>query len=256
MPSIKSQSVLIIGGSSGIGFAVAQGALSQGAIVAIASSNPQRISTAVSKLTSSNPSLSSAISGHVCDLSVADVESNLLTLLNAVTQDGTRLLDHVVNTAIDPFGGPSSLAQVGRDELLAKTQFSLVVPMLIAKLAPSFMKGGFTSSLILTSGQIGLKPIKGWVVEVPGAAALFGMVKGLALELAPRRVNLVSPGATITELWGPLEAREERAEMLKGRMLLGRVGQPDEVAEAYIYLMRNWNSTGTVVCSDGGSILM
>jgi NAD(P)-dependent dehydrogenase (short-subunit alcohol dehydrogenase family) len=72
------------------------------------------------------------------------------------------------------------------------------------------------------------------------------------LSLAPRRVNLVSPGATITELWGPLEAREKRAEMMKDMMLLGKVGNPEEVAEAYIYLMRNWNATGSVVSTNGG----
>ena len=74
-------------------------------------------------------------------------------------------------------------------------------------------------------------------------------------SLAPRRVNLVSPGATRTELWGDAEAREKRAEMMKGMMLLGQVGDPDEVAEAYVYLMRNWNATGSVVTSDGGSLL-
>jgi hypothetical protein len=58
----------------------------------------------------------------------------------------------------------------------------LVVPMMIAKLAPQFMNEGFTSSLIFSSGLIAEKPVKGWCVMVPGAAAKYGMVKGLALE--------------------------------------------------------------------------
>jgi NAD(P)-dependent dehydrogenase (short-subunit alcohol dehydrogenase family) len=124
MPSIKDQSVLIIGGSSGIGFAVAQQALEQGAHVSIASSNPERISTAVSKLTSSLSSLHPQISGHVCDLSDADVETRLLALFNAVTKNGTQLLDHVINTAVPPISVPKSLQEVGRDDLLALMQFS------------------------------------------------------------------------------------------------------------------------------------
>ena len=83
-------------------------------------------------------------------------------------------------------------------------------------------------------------------------AGLYGMTRGLALDLAPRRVNCVSPGATITELWGPKEMREKRAEMMKERMLLGKVGSPEEVAEVYVYLMRSWNATGSVVSSNGG----
>ena len=74
------------------------------------------------------------------------------------------------------------LNDAGRKELIAGTQFSLVVPMLIGKTAPRFMKEGYTSSLILTSGQIAVKPIKGWSIMAPGAAALFGMIRGLALE--------------------------------------------------------------------------
>lgn len=76
-------------------------------------------------------------------------------------------------------------------------------------------------------------------------------------SLAPRRVNLVSPGATNTELWGgSLDEREKRAEMMKGRQLTEKVGSPEEVAEAYVYLMRNWNATGSVVSTNGGSLLL
>lgn len=180
MPSIKNQSILIIGGSSGIGFAVAQLALEQGCHVSIASSNPDRISAATSKLNTSFPS--SQISGHACDLSGSDVEARLLGLFNAVTKDGTQLLDHVINTAIPPISLPKSLHEVDREELLRLTQFSNVVPMLIAKLAPKFTKEGYKSSLTFTSGAIAEKPIKGWSVMVPGAAASYGMVKALALE--------------------------------------------------------------------------
>jgi NAD(P)-dependent dehydrogenase (short-subunit alcohol dehydrogenase family) len=172
MPSIKDQSILIIRGSSGIGFAVAQLALKQGCHVSIASSNPGRISNAVTRLTS--PSLSSQISGHTIDLSTADVEASLQSLFKAVTKDGTQLLDHVISTAIPPISMPKTLQEVDGEELLRLGQFSNVVP--------NFMKGDHNSSLILTSGAIAEKPIKGWSVMVPGAIAFYGMVKALALE--------------------------------------------------------------------------
>lgn len=182
MPSIKDQSILIIGGSSGIGFGVAQLALEQGCHVSIASSNPERISAAVSRLEKAFPSRASMIAGHTVDLSGEDVEVRLLALLNAVTKDGTELLDHLVNTAIPPFSAPKSLQEVEREDLLRLARFGSVVPMMIAKLAPRFMKEGHKSSLTFTSGAIAERPVKGWSVMVPGAAAYYGTVKALALE--------------------------------------------------------------------------
>lgn len=85
------------------------------------------------------------------------------------------------------------------------------------------------------------------------ATALLGMTRNLALDLAPIRVNLVQPGSTDTELWG--DHREKAREFWKGKALLGKVGIPEEVGEAYVYLMRDWNATGSFVDSNGGSLL-
>ena len=254
MPSIKDQSILIIGGSSGIGFAVAQLALEQGCRVAIASSNPTRISTAVTSLKSSLPPLpSNYISGHECDLGGPDIEDRLLSLFTSVTSDGADLLDHVVYTAVAGIT-VTPLDKISAEDVKKAGHFHGVAPMMIAKVAPRFLKEGYKSSLIFTSGQIAEKPMKGWSVQVAYATGLYGMTRGLALDLAPRRVNCVSPGPTITELWGPKEMREKRAEMMKKGMLLGKVGSPEEVAEAYVYLMRDWNATGIVVSSNGGGL--
>lgn len=88
------------------------------------------------------------------------------------------------------------------------------------------------------------------------AASLYGTVRGLALEMAPIRVNAVSPGATATELWGPPgEARERLEATISARALLGKSGLPEEVGEAYIYLMKDTNNTGSVISSSGGSLL-
>ena len=252
MPSIKDQSILILGGTSGIGFAAAQLALEQGVRLAIASSNPARISSALERLKSSFPSAD--ITTHQCDLSKADIEASLLALFNAATDEGAKPLDHIVYTAVGSII-MAPLSERSAESVQDSARFHCITPIMIGKLAPRFLKPGYKSSIIFTSGQIADKPMKGWTVQAAYGTALYGITKALALDLAPRRVNCVSPGATMTELWGTPEEREQRSERLKGMMLVGKVGEPEEVAEAYIYLMRNWNATGSVVGSNGGSLL-
>jgi len=83
------------------------------------------------------------------------------------------------------------------------------------------------------------------------------MVRGLAVDLKPVRVNLVSPGAVETELWDSLskEAREGYFKGLGTKMLTGKIGMPEDVAECYLWLMKDKNVTGTVVQTDGGALL-
>jgi NAD(P)-dependent dehydrogenase (short-subunit alcohol dehydrogenase family) len=128
--------------------------------------------------------------------------------------------------------------------------------VLIAKLAPRFLKPHWTSSIIFTGGAVGQKPVKGYAVGSGWAASLYGSVQALALEMAPIRVNAVSPGATATELWGPPgEARDKLEAAISAKALLGKPGLPDEVGEAYIYLMKDTNNTGSVISSSGGALL-
>lgn len=136
------------------------------------------------------------------------------------------------------------------------TTSRLVAPVLIAKLAPRFLKPHWTSSIIFTGGAVGEKPVKGYAVGSGWAASLYGTVRALALEMAPVRVNAVSPGATATELWGPPgEARERLEATITARALLGKPGLPEEVGEAYVYLMRDTNITGSVISSSGGGLV-
>lgn len=184
MPSIKGQSVLVIGGSSGIGFGVAQLALEQGVRVAIASSNPARISAAVEKLKASSPG--ALVSGHQCDLSGADIEDRLRSLLAEVTDGGKKLLDHIVFTAIPGFD-LKPLSQMGREDIVRAGHFHHVGPMLIAKLllendGKGILREGPSSSFTFTSGQIAELPMKGLTNQVATASGLYGMVKGLSLE--------------------------------------------------------------------------
>ena len=86
------------------------------------------------------------------------------------------------------------------------------------------------------------------------------MVRGLAVELRPVRVNLVAPGAIETEILdkysGGNEARRKRlVELYTAKSLLGRYGRPEDTAEAFLYIMRDEFVTGHVLCTDGGYLL-
>ncbi|KAJ4118427.1 hypothetical protein NW760_008423 [Fusarium oxysporum] len=251
MPPIKGQSLLVIGGSSGIGAAVAKLALAEGLRVSIASSDPDRVSNKVASLKKDFPG--GNITGHVADVSQDNVEARLEKLLTDVTTANGTPLDHIVYTAIRINLKPVS--EVTRDYLRDSTQFGYVTPLLLAKLAPGFLKRDYTSSLTFTGGQVGEKPIQGYTIGSMYAAGLYGMVRNLALDMAPLRINQVSPGPTDTELWGPEEHRKMLKEAVSRTALLGKPGSAEEVAEAYIYLMKDSNATGALISTSGGVLL-
>jgi NAD(P)-dependent dehydrogenase (short-subunit alcohol dehydrogenase family) len=253
MPPIAGQSILVIGGSSGIGAAVAKLAAAEGVRVAIASSNPVRVANAVKKIESSVPN--AQVVGYTIDLNHDDIESRLEKLLTeATTATGSRL-DHVIYTAVILGHLIKPLSEVTVDYLRNSGQMGFTAPLLIAKLAPRFLNNSYKSSLTFTTGLVAEKPVKGYLMGSAWGSARFGITRTLALDLAPIRVNLVSPGATNTELWGDDQQRAQRDEMMSKRALLGKVGTAEEVAEAYIYLMKDSNNTGTCVSTSGGSLL-
>ncbi|KAJ5635559.1 uncharacterized protein N7484_008872 [Penicillium longicatenatum] len=199
MPPISGQSLLVIGGSSGIGAAVARLAAEQGARVSIASSNPTRVANAVAKIQSQASIPDTHIRGYTIDLSLPDIEQRLEGLLAQITADFR--LDHIIVTAGRAAMLP--ITKADREYMLGQAQLTIVVPTLLAKLAPRFLKPSYTSSLVFCGGRLGEKPIKGWPAAAAYAAGLDGLTRALALDLAPLRVNVVHPGATETEIWGP-----------------------------------------------------
>ena len=85
-----------------------------------------------------------------------------------------------------------------------------------------------------------------------------GMTRNLALDLAPIRVNLISPGAVLTPLWGTMseERKKEMMENMKKNSTTGRIGRPEDVAETYLGVMKDENCSGSVVDSNGGGLLV
>lgn len=89
------------------------------------------------------------------------------------------------------------------------------------------------------------------------AAGLHGMTRNLALDLAPVRVNLISPGAVLTPLWDGMSEEQKDAflKSAKGKCTTGEVGKPEDVAESYLYVIRDRNVSGSVIDTNGGSLL-
>jgi len=218
---LHDQHVVVVGGTSGIGQAVAAAAHAAGAKV-----------TALGR--------GSAIA---CD--VTDPVS--------VTQAFERLgpVDHLVLTAGARVGSPH-LAQLTDAELALTYEVKLfgalrALRAALPKLAPQ-------ASVTLTSGLLSRKPSAGGLLKGSVNAAIEAAARQLAKELAPRRVNVVSPGVIDTELWSGA-AREATLARIGAGLPVGRVGRPEEVAQAYLFAMVSGFVTGSVIDVDGGGLL-
>jgi NAD(P)-dependent dehydrogenase (short-subunit alcohol dehydrogenase family) len=237
--ALSEQRIVVIGGSSGMGLATAQAAARDGAAVTVVSSNPERVAAAVAELPDS------------CDGAVLDVldEHAIATLFERVGE-----LDHLVFTAGDAFT-PRPLTEMSATEARAvlDVRFWGAVGV-IRSAAPRIRTGG---SIALTTGTVGQRPVPGAALAAAGAGAAEGLVRGLAVELAPVRVNAVRAGAIRTPLWDAIP--EPQREAVLGRLaqhtLLGKIGKPEEIALAHLYLMQNRYVTGTVLTIDGGLLL-
>ncbi|CAD0110907.1 unnamed protein product [Aureobasidium uvarum] len=247
--------VLVLGGSSGIGFCVAEHALASGAIVTISSSRQSKLDNALERLKASVPHSSANIDGQICDLSNLDsTRSNLETLLKSVTS--TQLLDHIVFTAGDGIKiRPVADLEVETIQQMGHVRF--FGPMLLGGLAKTYMSPSKTSSITLTSGTNITKPGKGWTAVAGYGAGTEGIARGLAVDLAPIRVNCVSPGAVHTEMFDdiPSDRLPSVLSNFRKRSLTDSVGTPEELSEAYIYLMRCSFATGSLIEVHGGSLL-
>ena len=238
---LHGQRILIIGGTSGIGYAVAEASLEHGAHVIISSSSPPRIDSALASLRKSYPSITKEdnnpdrLRGFPCDLASPDVESSLSTLL-AQCCPSEEKLDHIVFTAGDKLaiGG---LHDLTLDKIHTAGQVRFAAPLLLAKHAwPRYLSEGPKSSITLTTGVVSEKPLAEWSLNGGYGAGLHGVMRGLALDLRPVRVNLVSPGLVETEMWDSLkesngEAWEGMVGKWVGKMTTGGVGRREDVAE-------------------------
>jgi len=238
--TLKDKRVVVLGGSSGIGLAAAQAAADDGADVIIASSRQARIDQALAMLPP-------GVQGHVVDLADEDEVAALFKRLGA--------FDHLVFTA----GEALQLGSlVSTDVEAARRFFGLRYwgAYTAAKYGSTHIRAG--GSIVFTSGIAGQRPRPGWALGASICSAMEGLTRALAVELGPIRVNIVSPGVVRTPLWSSMtEAEREALYAETGKQLpVGHVGEAAEIAEAYLYLMRQTYATGQVLVVDGGAVLV
>jgi NAD(P)-dependent dehydrogenase (short-subunit alcohol dehydrogenase family) len=234
--TLRGQRVLVIGGSSGIGFAVARAALAEGARVAIASSKADRVRHAVDRLGG----------GEGVALDVTDEPAVQAFFVE------TAGFDHIAFTAADwaqVDHKPFAEIDLAAEATLFDVRFWGALK--VAKHAARHMPSG--GSITLTNGMAAHRPQKGLAVATAMAGAVEHLVMGLAVELAPVRVNGICPGAIRTEAWDELpEAFRRFQEARLAGQLIPRVGELDECVEAYLYLMRGSYTTGQTLRVEGG----
>ncbi|KAF2851318.1 short-chain dehydrogenase/reductase-like protein SDR [Plenodomus tracheiphilus IPT5] len=258
LSKLRGARVLVIGGSSGIGFCVAEACVEHGAIVTVSSSNQDRVSKAVERLKGSYPSAKERVFGLPVDLSSADtLEVELKKLLeNTKEKLGGEKLDHVVFTAGNTI--PTVLLEdMTMKNIVKAGQVRFFAPLLLAKFLPTYLNESYKSSYTITTGTTSEKPVPNWSVVGSYAGGHHSMVRNLALDLKPIRVNGVSPGAVNTELWNmPANQKDIVLKAVAEKMTTGRPGQPEDVAESYLVVMKDVNMDGSVVRTDGGYMLM
>jgi NAD(P)-dependent dehydrogenase (short-subunit alcohol dehydrogenase family) len=113
-------------------------------------------------------------------------------------------------------------------------------------------------SITLTSGTLAHRPMKGMPLATASAGAGEHLVMGLAVDLAPIRVNGVCSGAAATEMWDryPADVREAQFKRMTEKLPIPRMGTPEELAETYLHLMRATYTTGQILRVDGGQTLV
>lgn len=256
---LANQRVLVLGGTSGIGFCVAEAALEHGAHLVISSSNQSKLDKTVARLKEAYPSQSEiqTITTQVCDLSdAANLDANLQSLFEVATNGGTVKLNHVVTTAGDMLKLPT-MEEMTPDLIHSGLNVRFVASVMMAKYIQKYVELSPSSSFTMTSGVRGQKPAPGWYLATAMSSAVEGLARGLALDLKPVRVNAVAPGAVHTELFAlfPKEHLEPALEMFRKASTTGTVGKPEDLAESYIYLMKDQFVTGSVIESNGGALI-
>lgn len=238
--NLQGQRIVVLGGTSGIGLATAQAAAKDGANVVVVSSRDESVKRALA-------ALPQGTQGYALDLTKEESIASFFETIGA--------FDHLVYTA----GENLQLAEIGDLSLDWARGFFNVrywgAYAAVKYAAPHIRPGG---SVVLTTGVASVRPRKGWTVAASICGAMEGLTRALAVELAPIRVNAVSPGIVRSPLWAAMsEADREAMYRNAGAALpVGRVGEVEDIAQSYLYLMRNGFVSGQISIVDGGTVLV
>lgn len=237
---LQGKRVVILGASSGIGLAVAQAAATQGAQVVIVSGNQERISKA-------KETLPVNAEAYAVDLGR---EQNIKDFFDRIGK-----FDHLVYTA----GENIQLNMLGDMDIDAAQKFWNIRywgAMAAVKYGSPYINQN--GSVTLTGGIAGARPGAGWSLGASICSAMEGFTRAMAVELAPVRVNLVAPGVVKTNLWNSMSEadRDGLYQSVGAKLPVGRVGQAEDIAQAYLYLMKQGYGTGQALTVDGGNVLV
>ena len=235
--SLDGKRVVVIGGATGIGFAIAELACEQGATVVIGSSNQANVSAAAERL--------HGATGRAVDLRDESSIAGFFGELGA--------FDHLAVTAGDwsgsMFGSIRDLDLAQARELLTIRFWGVIAA--VKHGCGTIAQGG---SITLTSGMLAHRPRAGTTMATAMSGAVEHLTSGLAMDLAPVRVNAVCPGLILTD--HVKQMPEAMVQSMVSPLPVPRGGSPAEAAKAYVYLMLNGYATGQVLPVDGGGFLV
>ena len=231
---LENQTVVIVGGSSGIGLATADLAQKEGANVTIVGRDKDRLADALKQL-------GGDAQGVAAD--VAD-EGGVRDLFG-----GFDHIDHVVNLAGTHVNG--AVADLPTDEMSVPVGNRFWGPVHVFKYAPAKMTDG---SITICTGSGVVRPRPGGSIVSAACAGSEKLAEAMALELKPIRVNVIRPGIIDTPLLDRMSGGNKDAliDVFKKRVPVGRPGQPEEVADALVFLMTNRYMNGSILTIDGG----
>jgi NAD(P)-dependent dehydrogenase (short-subunit alcohol dehydrogenase family) len=232
---LAGKTVVVVGGSSGIGLATAELAKKEGAEVVIASRNAEKINAASSKL---------GAKGIQTDVTSDESVANLFRQCGPV--------DHVVVTAAQLKTGP--FKTVAMEDVRATMEGKFWGAWRCARSA-EIKPGG---SITLVSGFLSIRPRPNSAIVGAANGALESLARSLAVDLAPVRVNCVSPGIIDTPIRAamPEAARRAMLENIAAALPVRRVGEGEDIAKQILAFMTNGFATGSIVYLDGGGLVV
>jgi len=236
--ALAGQTVVVIGGSAGIGLATARRAREHGAEVIITARDPDRVQRAALELGAAS----------------AAFDATDFDRLEQFFGELSGPIDHVLVTGPGPYYAP--LAEFDLDAARRDVEAHLLLPVQVARSAAGRMRPGGT--LLFMGGTGGRRTGPGLTLIGALTAAMPALVRNLALEVAPVRVNLIAAGFVDTPLSASLLGDQlgERREQLRSTLPIRRVVGPDDIAAVAVHLMANTAVTGATFDVDGGQQLV
>ena len=233
--NLASKKVVVVGGSSGIGLSTAEMAKRAGAEVVIASRSAEKLNAAAGKL---------SVKAIATDVTSDESVTNLFKQCGPV--------DHVVVTAAQLRTGP--FKTVSMDDVRATMEGKFWGAWRVAR-AAEIRAGG---SLTLVSGFLSIRPRPNSAIVGASNGALESLTRALALELAPVRVNCVSPGVIDTPIRAamPEATRKDMLDKAAAALPVRRVGLGEDIAQQILAFMTNGFATGSIAYLDGGGLII